>query len=249
MKFSILLVAIVCISGYWIFSGAPEHEGAPPYDVEESDVPEIGRYEWMNTWKRPDGPVSVTLQAGHWKNDELPDELKKLRGSTGATGGGMIEWEANYAIAEETARLLEEEGVHVTIVPATVPENHWSDVFIAIHADGSTDEETSGYKVASPWRDMTGSSDDLARAIASAYHEATKLPEDPNITRNMRGYYAFSWWRYAHAVHPMTTSVIVETGFLTNPSDRSLIAGQPHIPAKGIAQGVLSYLRQRKLLT
>lgn len=57
-------------------------------------------FEADGTWKRPDGPLRVGLQAGHWKNNELPDELENLRNyGGGAKGGGMAEWEVNLAIA------------------------------------------------------------------------------------------------------------------------------------------------------
>ena len=69
-----------------------------------------------------------------------------------------------------------------------------------------------------------------------------------NITQNMRGYYAFSWWRYKHAMHPMTTAVIVETGFLTSPIDREVLIDSPEIPASGIASGIIKYLESESLV-
>lgn len=223
--------------------------GAPPYEV--ADDPPSGEdelYAWLKNWKRPEGPTKVALQVGHWKSSEAPDELHRLRGNTGATGDGKAEWEVNMAIAEETAKLLESEGIGVEILPTTIPPGYFADVFVSIHADGSLDPEKSGYKAAAPRRDMTGNAEALLKAVEKEYAEATKLTKDPNVTRNMRGYYAFGWWRYKHAVHPMTTSIILETGFLTSPADRELIVDNPEISAQGLAKGILEYLLDKGLI-
>jgi hypothetical protein len=199
-------------------------------------------------WKRPDGPAKVGIQIGHWKIDEVPDELETLRTHTGSSGGGKSEMEVNMKIANLVADQLREKGIEVELLPATIEPKYWADVFIAIHADGSTDKTVSGYKFAGPWRDFTGKSDELIAILDEHYKKETRLLYDPNITRNMRGYYAFSWWRYDHAIHPMTTAVIAETGFLTNKSDQKLLINRPQIPAKAIGDGILEYLRKEELL-
>lgn len=223
-------------------------DGAPPYDTAFDDPPAFDRYAWLKDWRRPEGPPKVGLQVGHWKNDELPEELHRLTGRTGASGGGKSEWEVNLAIAQETKTLLEDQGVEVDLLPATVPEKYWADVFVAIHADGSTDPATSGFKAASPRRDFSGKAYKLLSFIEETYQTATGLLHDPNVTRNMRGYYAFAWWRYEHAVHPMAASVIVETGFLTSPADRRLIVNHPERSAQGLAEGIVKFLESENLL-
>ena len=222
--------------------------GAPPYVVEDLNPPDINEYAWLDNWKRPDGPPKVGLQAGHWKNGEIPEELLRLSGSTGASGGGKSEWEVNLKIAEYTKKLLEEKGITVEIIPATVPAEFWADVFVSIHADGSIDTGTSGFKAASPRRDFSGKAQKLVSVIEENYAAATNLELDPNVTRNMRGYYAFAWWRYKHAVHPKTPAVILETGFLTNPSDRNLLVNRTDTVAMGLASGIISFLQSEKLL-
>jgi hypothetical protein len=222
--------------------------GAPPYGEPEQNSPDLGVLSWFTNWKRPIGPPKVALQVGHWKNNELPDELEKLKGNSGASGGGKEEWEVNFALANEVSKLLQEKGVEVDMLPATVPSSYWADVFLAIHADGSTDETKSGYKIASPWRDYTNSADDLINSLEDTYARATNFSKDDNVTRNMRGYYAFSWWKYEHAIHPMTTAAIIETGFLTNTKDRNLLVNNPQIPARGIADGILNYLFDKGLI-
>jgi N-acetylmuramoyl-L-alanine amidase len=185
------------------------------------------------------------LQVGHWKSNELPEELARLRTSTGAYYGGIDEAELNLDIAQRVKPLLEAQGVIVDLLPATVPPSYDADAFIAIHADGSSGERVRGWKVATPWR-TSPASQQLRDAMAASYSQATGLPEDLNgITFNMRGYYAFSYRRHTHAIARTTPAIILEMGFLTNASDRDVMFRQADRVAQGIADGVMNYLRAR----
>jgi len=248
LKILALIILPASVLGWFVANKMPPISGAPPYGEAEEQVPDTNPYSWLDNWKRPDGPAKVGLQAGHWKSTEAPDELERLRTNTGSSGGGKWEWEVNLAIAEATAELLRSKGVVVDILPATVPPAYWADVFVAVHADGNLDKNISGYKAAAPWRDWTGKAGELVAEIESSYEKATGLPRDPNVSRNMRGYYAFSFWRYTHAVHPKTVSAILETGFLTNAGDRRTIVSQPKKAAEGLAVGILAYLETQNLL-
>lgn len=220
--------------------------GAPPYIEgnfsEESDVTGLNRFSDLINWQRPKGPLRVGLQVGHWKNSELPDELEKIRGNSGAASRGIAEWEVNMAIAKETEKLLKARNIVVDILPATIPPSYWADAFVAIHADGNESGQKSGFKVASSWRDYSGKANELSQIIEDVYEKEVGFSVDPNITRNMRGYYAFSWWRYEHAVHPMTPSVILETGFLTNPGESMLLINHPEIPARALSDALVRFL-------
>ena len=185
-------------------------------------------------WVRPDGPLRVGLQVGHWKNSELPEEMKRLIGNTGAKGGGTSELAVNMEIAERTAQLLEDEGIVVDILPATVPVEYLADLFIAIHADGSPDPSVSGFKLATPRRDLTRKGPELAALFLEKYGAATGFSIDPNVTRNMRGYYAFNWRRHEHAIHPMTPAL--------SPADQRVLIHNPGKAAQGIADAVLTFL-------
>lgn len=195
-------------------------------------------------WIRPEGPVRVGIQVGHWFAEQAPDEQEGLRKNTGAQAGGVTEWETNLRIAEETKKLLEAEGITVDLLPTTIPPGYLADAFISIHADGSPDTSVTGYKIAAPWRDRSGNAERLSALIEKSYGAVTNLILDPNVTQNMRGYYAFNTRRYTHAIHPMTPGVIVETGFLTNPIDRKTIVQNPKRSAEGITQGLLLFLEE-----
>ncbi|MDD5084318.1 MAG: N-acetylmuramoyl-L-alanine amidase [Candidatus Moranbacteria bacterium] len=224
---------------------ASEYESlAETVEIDESSL--HPRLRGLNDWKRPDGPWHVAIQVGHLQASDAPDELEKLRINTGTSYGKVTEWETSLAIAEKTKTILEASGIAVEILPTTIPPNHWSDIFISIHTDGNENASVSGYKVASPRRDYTGKSEEFAATLGMEYQDATSLPFDDNITKAMRGYYAFNWRRYDHSIHPETVAAIIETGFLTNARARSVIVKTPEIPAQGIASGILSFLASQK---
>lgn len=224
----------------------------PEFDIlgEEEDSDELLKKDpeaYYRNWKRPDGPLKVGLQVGHWKNLELPDEFSNLREFGGGTkGGGKTEWEVCLAIAVEAKKVMEEKGIAVDLLPATIPPDYWADAVIAIHADGSEASSASGYKVAAPRRDISGSSMQLASILEEKYGELTMLRLDTNVTSNMRGYYAFNWRKYEHAIHPKVPAVILETGFLTNRSDRQLLVNNPSLPARAIADAIIDFLPAEK---
>jgi N-acetylmuramoyl-L-alanine amidase len=187
-------------------------------------------------------PWRVGIQAGHWLIDQLPEEQYRLRGSTGTRWKSVTEVSVNHAIAERVTRQLREAGITVDLLPATVPPGYEADAFVAIHADDGGGGDASGWKIASPWRSSTASRK-LRDSIASSYAGASGLPEDRyGTTFNMRGYYAFSWTRFEHAVAPTTPAAIIETGFLTSATDRKLIVDDPERAARGISMGILAFL-------
>lgn len=209
------------------------------HPVEETRAERLERE--MASWTRPEGPVRIALQAGHWRAAEAPDEQAGLRGN-GTRGGGHQEWEVNLEIARRAARMLEDSGYVVEVLPTRVPPGYWADLFLSIHADGHANSRASGYRAAAPRRDMTGRSTAFAALLDRVYGEETGLPYYGSVTRRMRGYYAFNYRRYEHALHPMTVGAIIETGFLTSPRDRSVIVADPERAARGITRAVIEFI-------
>ena len=246
--FCLALVLSGCIFGVLKYRSS-QVSGAPPYGESLEDIPFIDPLQARLNEPRPEGPPRVGLQVGHWKNQEVPEELERLKKNTGASGGGTTEVEVNTTIAETTATLLREKGITVDILPTTIPPGYRADAFVAIHADGNPDKNVNGFKVASPWREYTkGKTENLRLLTEKSYLEATELAIDPNISRNMRGYYAFSFWKFEHAIHPLTPAVIFETGFLTSPHDQQIIVQQPQLAAAGLARGIGLFLEAEGLL-
>ncbi len=191
-------------------------------------------------WEAPEGPVRIALQAGHWRADEAPRELRGLR-NNGTRWRETPEWEVNLEIVQRAGAMLEEMGYEVDILPAVVPPAYRAHLFIAIHADGSNDPNASGYRVGTPRRDATGRASQVAALLLESYGEETGIKRLPTVTRRMRNYYAFNFQRYEHALHPMTIAVILETGFLTSSRDRQVIMNDPDRAARGIVAAVTAF--------
>jgi N-acetylmuramoyl-L-alanine amidase len=231
----------------------PSTDPAVPEAAPAPDVEEPVRSSWRSRrnrypapdftpaeWQPPEGPVRIALQAGHWRAHEAPDELDGLK--TGGThAAGIAEWEVNLALAERTGEMLEALGYEVDILPAVVPPDYHAHLFIAIHADGAEDPSARGYRVAAPSRDYTGRAQEMVDLLRDTYGEATGLRRLPDVTRRMRNYYAFNVRRYEHSLDPRTVALILETGFLTSPSDREIIVDDPDRVARGIVEAVKAF--------
>ena len=197
--------------------------------------------EWHRLFLASPLERRIGIQVGHWKLDELPAELERLKASPGARYGEIDETRVNLAIAGSLAEMLESSGIRVDILPATVPPGYFADALIAIHADGANRPGARGWKIASPWRGSHASKL-LEQAMALRYGSITGLPEDVyGVTEGMRGYYAFSPHRVHHAASSLTPAVIVETGFLTVKQDRAVIVDHPEVVAKALTVGILRY--------
>lgn len=188
------------------------------------------------------GPRWVTLQAGHWRNENLPDEQKHLSGHTGASAGGVNEVDVNVAVARLTAKRLHERGYSVEILDATVPVSYTTDLFIAIHADGNARPSWRGFKAVAPWVSVPAS-DAFVSFLYEEYGKATGLPSDAFTSDAMADYYAFSPVRYRHALAPGVPSALLEMGFVTNPDDRKVLSTRQDSLAWGIANAVDRYFR------
>jgi N-acetylmuramoyl-L-alanine amidase len=192
----------------------------------------------------PTGPRRVAIQAGHWKSDEAPDELRRLIPQTGAAWEGITEVEIDLDIAQRVVVILNSKGIAVDILPTTIPVGYVADAFVALHADSDGVGENSGFKMAhgarrGPYEDA------LLNDIKDRFGAATGLEYDArHVSRNMSGYFAFSWSRFQHAVAAHTPAVILEMGYVSNDDDRALMVDKPDLLATAIADGVLKFLNE-----
>ncbi|MEI6477489.1 MAG: N-acetylmuramoyl-L-alanine amidase [bacterium] len=185
----------------------------------------------------------VGIQAGHWRIDQLPDELSKLQWDYGASAAGVNEVDVNLNIAQKVAALLKSENIAVDILPATIPEDYCANAFIAIHADGNDDSSVYGYKVApSQWDSIDSKAQSLSDSIEAAYGEVTGMYRNPTITDNMTQYYAFNYSKFIHSIDPKTPGALIELGFITNSIDRSMFKKHDDMLAEGVAKGIRNYL-------
>lgn len=205
----------------------------------------VARYGWRQVVGAALGPVRVGIQVGHLDAADDPQELAALRVSTGAEVAGLREVDVNEAVARALAGLLEAKGVRVDLIPSTPPPGYHADLFLALHADSNADSSRRGYKSAffHPQRNRF---DPLLKAdIDRAYLSLSGLPSDAvNVSGDMDYYYAFNFRRYRHSVSPATPGLIVELGYLSNPSDRTFLR-HPKRVAAALARGILTYLEAR----
>ncbi|GEM_PF-6370996 len=190
--------------------------------------------------------LRVGIQVGHFENENPPAELEWLKGNTGAYAAGKWEKEVAGAIAVRARDILEKQGVVVDILPAVIPPGYKANAYVSVHTDGSDkNPKANGFKVASSAKDRTGLANKLAAALDQAYEKETGMRRDNNnITRNMTHHYSFAYHKYEHAISSRTPGALLETGFLTNASDRKIIVDQPEIPARALAYGILDFLEE-----
>lgn len=188
------------------------------------------------------GPVRVGLQIGHLDAGEQPQELTALRASTGAHAGGVNEVDVNAAIVHALAQRLAALGFKVDILSATIPPRYRADLVLAVHADANVDTARNGYKSAhfTPARNAREAV--LKLEVDRAVLLGTGLQDDDrNVSGNMLEYYAFNDRRFRHAVARRTPALLVEMGYLSNPSDLRLLL-EPDRLAAVLERGVLRYL-------
>ncbi len=176
--------------------------------------------------------VRVGIISGHWKND------------SGATcPDGLTEEEVNHAIALRVVADLQRAGYRVDLLAEFDPrlKHYQAAALVSIHADVCTlRPDWTGFKTAP----ATGIQDPaqlqnsrhLKACIDARYAAITHLPYHPtSVSRHMTQYHAF------REIAPTTPAVIIETGFLG--MDRNLLVNHPDEVARGIADGILCYLR------
>jgi N-acetylmuramoyl-L-alanine amidase len=182
--------------------------------------------------------MKIYLDAGH--NPTNPN--------AGAEGNGYREQDLVYEIARRTAAILRQNGLDVRLSRPT-PEtqlgtsnasslaarvndaNSWgADYFISLHTNASNITSASGSE-AFVYTDASRAYP-LAQNILTQLNAATGLPNrGVSVRTNL---YVLRRTRM-----PAT---LVELGFISNPADADLMANQPQLFARGVANGVLAYL-------
>lgn len=191
-----------------------------------------------------EGPRRVGIQIGHLRASEAPNEFPNLPRSVGGSFREFQEVEIATAIAQRARDLLQERGIVVDVIPATVPPSYIADAFVSLHADVDRTATARGFKIAhGTYRSPHDSA--LVASLTEHYAAATGLPWDPHVTDDMLDYYAFTWFRYEHALAPHTPAAIVELGFISHPRDREVLIDRADVAARGIVEGILRFLEAR----
>lgn len=265
MLAALLVASGALVGAIWRFGGPDVQAVAPPRPAMEATAADPG--DPPNTYgftqpvesAMPGDPIEYTrvpapqvdggarrigIQVGHWMTENVPSELRRLEVQTGTTWDGITETQVSLDIAARVAALLRSHGYLVDIIPTTVPSGYLADAFVSLHLDGDGTGENSGFKLAHGSR-RGPYEQQLLEDIKAEYGAATGLDYDQaHVTRNMLGYYGFSWQRYRSATSPFTPSVILEMGYLSNDGDRALAMDQPDVLARGIANGIERFLSE-----
>lgn len=191
---------------------------------------QAGRWleDWLNRSQAADAVAGrrVGLVVGHQGYD-----------SGAVCENGVSEGAVVQRIAQLTAERLRRLGAQVELLDEYDERlnGFQADVFVSIHADSCIDR--SGFKIARSETSVIPEVEDrLVACLTNSYGEATGLAFDANsITPDMTQYHAFK------RVTPQTPAAIVEAGFLGG--DAAVIQRRPDRSARGIANGIVCFLR------
>ncbi|MBS1249741.1 MAG: hypothetical protein MAG431_01325 [Chloroflexi bacterium] len=185
----------------------------------------------------PQPNYRVGLVVGHWGFDVgavCPDSL-----------GGHKEVDINYTVADLAQQYLRANGITVDLLKEfdSELEDYESNALISIHADTCEfiQGHTSGFKIAETSANQRPEqAARLLKCLENRYATATGLALDPDrITIDMTKYHAFD------EIHPNTPAVIIETGYMNQ--DRDLLTEEPYKAARGIADGIMCYLKREPI--
>lgn len=176
----------------------------------------------------------VVIDAGHGGKDP------------GAQAGGASEKTINLAVARAVADCLKAHGVEVLMTRTDdrfielsdrinlANQNH-ANLFVAIHADSSTDRSNRGHTIIMPEASSSESAAaarEISTALASAGSPVHSVRKDVRHLRVL-------------SINHVP-AVIVELGFLTNPADASRLTNGNSQQKMGyaIAEGIMAYLKK-----
>lgn len=168
--------------------------------------------------------------------------------NAGASGNGLYEENLTFTIGRLLAGLLEFDGRfevclsrptantvlgtdNTTSLKARVKgaQEFEADYFVSLHINSYRDESANGVEVLAAEED--GTSYDFGSSILSELVNATGL-------RNRDMKHRPDLYVLKNATMP---AVIVEMGFISNPTDSALLAQNPALFAQGIYDGILAY--------
>lgn len=157
---------------------------------------------------------------------------------------GLTEASVNDRVAQLTADYLRTEGYNVDSLDEFDARlnDYQSAALVSIHSDSCEfiNESATGFKVAAVSDSRVPDSDArLVGCLVARYSEETGLAFHPSVTFDMTQYHTF------FEIAPTTAGAIVEIGFLN--LDRALLTEQPERVARGVADGILCYLRNEPI--
>ena len=176
----------------------------------------------------------IGIVSGHMGND-----------SGAVCPDGLTEASVNKDIAQRVQILLERQGYSVDLLQEfdSRLKGYRALALVSIHADSCEyiNDQATGFKVAgSSAGTAPQDSQHLVACLVSRYQTDTSLPfHAGSITRDMTQYHTYS------EIDKNTPAAIIETGFLY--LDRTFLTQHPDLAARGIADGILCFVRNEPL--
>jgi N-acetylmuramoyl-L-alanine amidase len=204
----------------------------------------------------------VVIDAGHDERANLETEpigpgssTRKIKDGGGATGAvtGLREPVFNLGVALRLRTLLRRAGVEVimtrtrtegvsmgNVARARIANRAGADLFLRIHADGSTDRSIRGTHTLIPalrqgWTDdIYGRSGRAGRVVQRAL--VARLGSRDRGVNERSDITGFNWAN--------VPAILVEVGFLSNPAEDRLLATRAYQrkAARGLCEGALRFL-------
>jgi N-acetylmuramoyl-L-alanine amidase len=207
-------------------------------------------------------PPVVVIDAGHDARANLELEPigpgsreMKIKDGGGATGiaTGQREPVFNLAVALRLRTLLENAGVDVVmtrtrtagvsmgnVARARIANRANADLFLRIHADGSTDPSVHGTHTLVPAR-RRGWTDDIYKASARAGSlvQAALVKRLDSVNRGLNERSDITGFNWSNV-----PAILVEVGYLTNPAEDRRLASSSYRrkAARGLCVGTLRFL-------
>jgi len=171
---------------------------------------------------------TIVIDAGHGGTD------------VGATRDGHNEKDLTLDMSQRLATILKKKGLDVLMVRDTdvyvsledrvaFSENYGGDLFVSIHVNSSVTEDGHGIET----HYYTPQSYDFAQVVHREFASQIKSKD--------RGLFKSKFYVINHTTCP---SILVETGFISNPEERAelLTKERRQKTAEAIAKGILKYL-------
>lgn len=201
-----------------------------------------GHQRRANTEQEPVGPGATETKI-------------KVTGGTLGVATGKPEYQLALEASLELGQLLESKGVKVIYTRTTndvnlsnreraeIANQNNADLFVRIHADGSTDRNVHGLSVLTPAKNDPYTKAIFEDSLKASQFIGKRISEDPAVQVNGISYRSdmsgFNWSK--------VPSTLVEMGFMTNPTEDRNMSNQVYLKnlLTAIAEGIIQYANDK----
>lgn len=268
----ILLLAVIPV--YFIFNPPLEEGGKDPSAaINEEPVKQEFSKEVQETTKTSDeeekeevqNDFLVVIDPGHQRSSNLGQEPVgpgasetkiKVTGGTVGVATGKPEYKLTLEASLILGKLLEKRGVKVIYTRTThdvnlsnkeraeiANQNH-ADLFVRIHADGSTNRNVKGLSVLTPSDDDQYTKAIYQDSLKASQHILDETKKNPAVKVNGISYRGdlsgFNWSK--------VPSTLIEMGFMSNPSEDKNLSDTGYLTnlLTSISNGIINYSNSNK---